>query len=199
MSGRIAVIALAFVAGCKGNTDTPSGKKTEPAAGGSSAAEPALVEAKPAEATPTQVTWFNYAGKDSGYTIELPGKPVESGGAGMKSVGSEFGSTSNDPRTSLCGVAAMTMPAAPPDPKTVLDGSTARHKEKATVIEDKPVSLGAHPGRSLIVDNGDTRKWIRVYVVDKTLYILKCTGPVVRALSDEPVALKALGSFALAK
>ena len=113
-------------------------------------------------------------------------------------VGAEFGSTASDPRTAMCGAAYMQLPAAD-DPKTILDGATARHKQNATVIEDKEITLGKYPGRSLIVENTSHRKWMRVDLVDKTIYLINCGGPFDRAATDGPIALKALASFALTK
>ena len=56
-----------------------------------------------------------------------------------------------------------------------------------------------HPARSIVVENDSHRKWIRVYVVDKAIYVLNCGGPFDRAATDGPIATKTLDSFALSK
>ena len=40
---------------------------------------------------------------------------------------------------------------------------------------------------------------MRVYIVDKTIYVLNCGGPFDRAAADGPIATKTLDSFALTK
>ena len=42
------------------------------------------------------------------------------------------------------------------------------------------------------------RKWMRFFLVERTLYALRCTGPAERAPSDEPVVQKTLNSFVVA-
>ena len=222
MTGRTAVlVALALVVGCgKKNDKAPETKagSAGPALEGSAKPQPS--EAAPegskpppvgsaesgsagsaatsGEAAPA-VTWEKYVSKEQGFSIELPGKAEERDQSGLKMVGAEFGVTKADQRTSMCGVAFVTLPNKADNPKQVLEASVARHKENATVIEDKEITLGKHPGRTLVVENTSHRKWMRVYLVDKTIYILNCGGPFDRAKTDGPIAEKALASFALAK
>ena len=171
-----------------------SDKTTEkPADGSGSAAadKPAAFEPK----------WEKYTSKEGKYTIELPTTPKEQEAQGMKIVGSEFGVTAGDDRTAMCGVAFMALPgdAAKADPKTLLDGATARHKQNAEVIEEKDLKLGKVPGRSLVVKNASHQKWMRVFVNAGTLYIANCGGPFDRADKDGPIATKALDSFVFTK
>ncbi len=199
------LIALALVPACKKeNKATPApdkgsaGPAQEPGVKPQPAPEGTKPEAKPADPAPAAQIWDKFTSKDGGFTIELPGKGEERDQGGLKMVGAEFGATTADPRTSMCGAAFMKLPAAD-NAKTILDGATARHKENATVIEDKEITLGKHPGRSLIVENTSHRKWMRVYLVDKTIYIVNCGGPFDRATTDGPLALKSLASFELTK
>jgi hypothetical protein len=202
MSCRTAIAALALLAGCKDNTSTSTDQSTGARAPGGAAPSSPNTPQLPNDTAPV-ITWVKHAGKNNAYAIELPGKPSAHEQPNLESASTEFGSSDTDPRTSLCGVNAMKLPGADPkadpkakaDPSKLLEGATAKHKENATIVEDKEVTLVGHPGRSLIVDNTAQRKWIRAYVVDETLYILKCAGPVERATVDEVVALKTLSSF----
>jgi hypothetical protein len=200
MSGHLAVIAaLALVAGCN-KSDPKPGPAQEPGAKPqpSQAAPDAI---KPPEAAASQ-TWETFTSKDGGFVMELPGKPQEREQGGLKMVGAEFGATADDPRTAMCGASWLDLPTQgneKPDPKVVLDAAIARHKQDAKVIEEKAITLGAHPGTSLIVENTSHRKWMRVYLVDGRFYTLNCGGPFDRAATDGPIALKSLASFALKK
>lgn len=69
----------------------------------------------------------------------------------------------------------------------------------ACCLEDKDVQIGEHPGKSLVVENTSHRKWMRVYMVDGTIYLANCGGPFDRAAADGPIAMKTLDSFKLAK
>lgn len=197
MTGRIALVAVLALGACKGSNSGPAPSTTSPAgsAGSGSAAPAPMAATKPALPVAV-VNWVSHTAKDGAYSIELPGKPAESDRSGVKSVDAEFGATDADPRTSLCGVVAMALPDGS-DPAAVLAGATERPKQNATVVEDKELKLGAHPGRSLIVDNPSQRKWLRVYVTDNAMYMLKCSGPVERAEADGPHVQKAFDSFAL--
>jgi hypothetical protein len=118
----------------------------------------------------------------------------------MKIVGAQFGKTATDDREAMCGVAYMNLgDAAKGDPKVMLDGATARHKQGAKVMEEKDVKLGKYPGRSIVVQNDTHRKWMRVYIVEKNIYVLNCGGPFDRGDADGVIAAKALDSFALTK
>ncbi len=223
MTGRTAVLAaLALVAGCGKKNDD---KATETKAGSAGSAGPAQegsAKPQPSEAAPegtkpppagsagsdgsasasgeapAALTWDKYVSKENGFSIELPGKAEERDQGGLKIVGAEFGMTKGDQRTSMCGVAFMALPKAD-NPQQILEASVARHKENAKVIEDKEIKLGKHPGRTLVVQNDSHRKWMRVYLVDKTIYIVNCGGPFDRAATDGPIAEKSLASFALTK
>ena len=153
-----------------------------------------------AAAAPAELKWEKYTSKDGGFTIDLPAKPEEQDANGMKIVGAQFGTKPGDDRSAMCGVAYMNLgDAAKGDPKVMLDGATARHKQGAKVIEEKDVKLGKYPGRSIVVENDSHRKWMRVYIVEKNIYVLNCGGPFDRADTDGPIATKTLDSFALAK
>jgi hypothetical protein len=209
MTRTLLVTALALAAGCgnksdkpadtKGSAQDPTPQPTEPApAGAGSEAKPVEGSAAPVAPPATGPAWQKHTSKDGGFTMDFPGKVEEKDQGGLMIAGAEFGATATDPRTSLCGAAFLKLPAAD-DPKAILDGATASHKQEATVIEDKEVTLGKSPGRSIIIENTQHRKWMRVYLVDKVLYVLNCGGPFDRAATDGPIALKALASFALTK
>lgn len=153
-----------------------------------------------AAAAPAELKWEKYTSKDGGFSIDLPSKPEEQEQGGMKIVGAQFGKTATDDREAMCGVAYMNLgDAAKGDPKVMLDGATARHKQGAKVLEEKDVKLGKYPGRSIVVQNDTHRKWMRVYIVEKNIYVLNCGGPFDRGDSDGVIATKALDSFALTK
>lgn len=215
MTGRTGLlVALALATGCNKKEKAPTVETKAGSAGAPGPAQEGSAKPQPSEATPegskppptttaaepapAPITWDRFRSKDGGFTIELPGKAEEKEQAGLKIVGAEFGVTKDDPRTAMCGVAYMALPAAD-DPKKILEASVARHKQNATVIEDKEITLGANPGRTLVVENESHRKWMRVYLVEKRIYILNCGGPVDRAKTDGPIAEKMLASFALAK
>ena len=218
----ITLFVLLAATGCKKD------KKTEPAMGSDKPADmagsdkPAAGSDKPADmagsdkpadgsgsaaagsgsaaaATPGEIKWEKYTSKEGGYSIDLPSKPEEHDQGGMKIVSAGFGTSPGDDLTATCGVAYLSLGDAKADPKVMLDGATARHKQDSKVIEEKDVKIGKHPGRSLVVENDKHRKWIRVYIVDKTIFVLNCGGPVGRADKDGPIAIKTLDSFALAK
>ena len=183
-------------------SDKPAAGSDKPAAGSGSAAAgsgSATAGSGSAAAAPAELKWEKYTSKEGHFTIELPAKPEEQEQGGMKIVGAQFGTTASDNRTAMCGVAYMSLGDAKADPKVMLDGATARHKQNAKVIEEKDVKLGKHPGRSIVVENDSHRKWMRVYIVDKTIYVLNCGGPFDRAAADGPIATKTLDSFALTK
>ena len=148
---------------------------------------------------PTGPTWETYTSKDGGFTIDFPSKPEERDQGGMKMVTAPFGTSGADTREATCGVVFMKLPDPKVDPKKVLAGATARHKENAKIIEDKDVKIGKYPGKSLVVENTSHRKWMRVYMVAGTIYIANCGGPFDRAAADGPIAMKTLDSFKLAK
>lgn len=215
MTGRLGLlVALALVTACKQKDTAPAAADKPGSAGAPGPAQEGSAKPQPSEATPegskpppepppvdpapAPIAWDRYRSKAGGFTVELPGKAEEKEQGGLQMVGAEFGVTKDDPRTAMCGVAYMALPAAD-DPKKILEASVARHKQNATVIEDKEITLGSNPGRALVVENASHRKWMRVYLVDKRIYILNCGGPVDRAKTDGPIAEKALGSFALAK
>jgi hypothetical protein len=153
-----------------------------------------------AAAAPAELKWEKFTSKDGGFSIDLPSKPEEQEQGGMKIVGAQFGKTATDDREAMCGVAYMNLgDAAKGDPKVMLDGATARHKQGAKVMEEKDVKLGKYPGRSIVVQNDTHRKWMRVYIVEKNIYVLNCGGPFDRGDADGLVAVKALDSFALTK
>jgi hypothetical protein len=153
---------------------------------------------KPAD-KPAGPTWETYTSKDGGYTIDFPSKVEEKDQGGMKMVMAQFGMSAADTREATCGVVFLKLPDPKADPKTVLESAIARHKENATIIEDKDVKLGKHPGKSLVVETPKHRKWMRVYLVNGTIYITNCGGPFDRAAADGPIAMKTLDSFKLAK
>lgn len=186
-------------------TDMAGSDKTvdKPADGSGSAAMAGSGSAAAASDKPEtfEPKWEKYTSKEGKYEIELPTTPKEQEAQGMKIVGSEFGVTAKDDRTAMCGVAFMALPgdAAKADPKTLLDGATARHKQGAEVIEEKDLKLGKVPGRSLVVKNASHQKWMRVFVNAGTIYIANCGGPFDRADKDGPIATKALDSFKFTK
>jgi len=184
----------ADMAGSDKTVDKPADGSGSAMAGSGSAA----ASAAPAAFEPK---WEKYTSKEGKYTIELPTTPKEQEAQGMKIVGSEFGVTASDNRTAMCGVAFMALPAeaAKADPKTLLDGATARHKQNAEIVEEKDLKLGKVPGRSLVVKNASHQKWMRVFVNAGTIYIANCGGPFDRADKDGPIATKALDSFAFTK
>jgi hypothetical protein len=152
--------------------------------------KPASKSAEPA--------WEKYTSKEGAFSIDFPSKPREQKQGAIAMAMSEFGTTGSDTRTAVCGVTFLAKPAGG-DAKTMLDASMARHKESAKIIEEKDLKLGKHTGRLLVVENSSHRKWIRVYITDKNIYVLNCGGPFDRAASDGPIATKTLDSFALAK
>ena len=170
-------------------------------AGSDTAGSAAAGSGSAAAAAPAELKWEKYTSKDGGYTIDLPSAPKEQDASGMKIVGAEFGVTATDDRTAMCGVAFMDLPAEAlkADPKVMLDGATARHKQNATIIEEKDIKLGKNPGRSIVVKNDTHQKWMRAFIANKRIYILNCGGPFDRAESDGKVATKALDSFAFTK
>jgi hypothetical protein len=184
-----------------GSGSAADGSGSAAAGSGSAAAGSAEGSGSAAAAPPAELKWEKYTSKDGGYTIELPSTPKEQDAQGMKIVGAEFGVTASDDRTAMCGVAFMDLPAEAQkaDPKVMLDGATARHKQNATVIEEKDVKLGKNPGRSIVVKNDTHQKWMRAFIANKRIYILNCGGPFDRAESDGKVATKALDSFAFTK
>ncbi|MDQ3339129.1 MAG: hypothetical protein M4D80_28545 [Myxococcota bacterium] len=183
-----------------GSAPAMAGSGSAPAMAGSGSAV-AAGSGSAAPAAPVELKWEKYTSKDGGYTIELPSTPKEQDAQGMKIVGAEFGVTAADDRTAMCGVAFMDLPpeALKADPKVMLDGATTRHKQNATVIEEKDVKLGKNPGRSIVVKNDTHQKWMRAFIANKRIYILNCGGPFDRAESDGKVATKALDSFAFTK
>ena len=223
MLNRYLLVGLLAVVGCKKEDKAPpadkpadpvAAKPTDPgsaapaadpgtpgsAAPGSAApaADPGSAAAAPAE--PAALTWEKFTSKEGGFSMEFPTKPEERDQGGMKIVGAEFGTTAADSRTAMCGATHMKLPGdAKLDIKAMLDGAVARHKQNAKVIEEKDVKIGKHPGRSIVVENDSHRKWMRVFVVDRTLYVLTCGGPFDRADKDGPIATKTLDSFALVK
>lgn len=213
MALRHAFVVIALLApACKKDeakpstsaAETPAAKPADkPADPVAKTAEPAVKPTEPAvAAAPAEVTFKTYTSKEGKFTIDLPGEAKEQDQGGMKIVGAEFGVTSADSRTAMCGIAYMALPpaAADGDPKVMLDGATTRHKSgDAKVIEEKDITIGKHPGRSLIVENSSHRKWMRAYIINKSIYLLNCGGPFDRASTDEKVALKALDSFKLTK
>jgi hypothetical protein len=153
-----------------------------------------------APAEPPAPKWEKYTSKEGKYTIDLPAKGEEQEQGGMKIVGATFGTTATDDRTAMCGVAYMDLPDPKADPKVMLDGATARHKQNAEVLEEKDITLDKNPGKSIVVKNSSHQKWMRVFIVDKKrIYVLNCGGPFDRAATDGPIATKALDSFALVK
>lgn len=196
----VTLFVLGAATACKQDKKTePAGEPATKPTADKPAAPAADKPAEPAKPAAFEPTWEKYESKDGGFTIELPSKPEEKDQGGMKIVGAEFGTTAADDRTAMCGVAYMSLGDVKADPKVMLDGATARHKQNAKVIEEKDVTLGKYPGRSLVVENDSHRKWMRVYIVDKTIYVLNCGGPFDRAATDGPIATKALDSFALTK
>jgi len=194
-TGRIALLTALALAGCNDGKTNGSAPQQTGTGATRAGAKPSLAQPNAPAGAPPLVTWFKYSPKDGSFAIELPGKVNETDdGGGTKTVGADFGSSDADPRVTSCGIAVTAMLAAL-DPKTTLDNATTRPKKDWTVVEEKDMQLATHPGRSLIVENGGQRKWMRFFVVDKTLYTLRCTGPLERATLDESIVLKSLGSF----
>ncbi len=181
-----------------------TGSGSAPAAGsGSGSAEAAGSGSGSAAAAAPETfepKWEKYESKEGKYTIEFPSKAEENDKGGMKMVGAQFGVTAKDPRTAMCGIAYVDFPPdAKIDTKAALEGGMNSHKQNAKVLEEKDVKLGKNPGKSLVVQNDSHRKWVRMYIVGKRLYVLNCGGPSDRGDTDAPIATKTLDSFALAK
>lgn len=193
----VALMAILTATGCKQDSK-PAPSQDKPATTAAPTPPPAPTPDAAAPAVAAGPTWQPYTSKEGGFSIEVPATPKESDQGGMKMVGAEFGTSAGDDRTAMCGAVYMKLPdGASADPKVMLDGATARHKQDAKVIEEKDVTIGKHPGRSLIVENSSHRKWMRVYIVDKTIYVLNCGGPFDRAAVDGPIATRFLDSFKL--
>jgi hypothetical protein len=144
--------------------------------------------------------WEKYESKEGKFTIEFPSTPEESPAGGMKMIGAKFGVTAKDDRTAMCGVAFLDFPPdAKIDTKAALEGGMNSHKANAKVIEEKDIKVGGNPGKALVVQNDSHRKWVRMIVVKKRLYVLTCGGPSDRGDVDSPIATKTLDSFALTK
>ena len=225
MLNRYLFVGLLAVVGCKKDEKTaPADKPADPAAAAKTADKPADKPAdpaatppadpaaakpadpatpdKPAEpAAPAEVKWETFTSKEGGFSMEFPAKAEERDQGGMKILGAEFGTTASDSRTSMCGGTAVKLPAdAKLDVPKMLEGAVARHKQPPNkVIEEKSIKLGKHPGKSIIVENTSHRKWMRVFVADKTLYVLTCGGPFDRASTDGPIATRVLDSFKIEK
>ena len=194
MNHRRMTLAILFAAtACKSEPKVAPPAEDKPA---TPAVTPVAPAPKPVE--PAGPTWKPYTSAAGKFSIEFPGEAKESTTNGIQIVGSEFGSTAADSRGAMCGVVFVTTPTVNPDTKAVLDGATAKIKLGAKVIEEKDVKVGKYPGRSLIVENESHRKWQRVYVVDKMLYVLNCGGPFDRAATDGVIATHVLDSFKLA-
>jgi hypothetical protein len=190
--------------------DKPADKMPEPAAAsgsapaaGSDMGSAAAGSGSAAAAAPAtfEPKWEKYESKEGKFTIEFPSKAEESDKGGMKMVGAQFGVTAKDDRTAMCGVVYLDFPPdAKIDTKAALEGGMASHKQNAKVLEEKDLKLDKkHPGKSLVVQNDSHRKWVRMFVVNKRLYVLNCGGPSDRGDADGAIATKTLDSFALAK
>ncbi len=194
----VALLGLAPIAGCKKSNDavptTGSGAVTSPAE--PKPAEPKLAEPAPAPAA-AGPAWETATSKEGKFTVELPGKPNEQKQGAMTILGAEFGTTATDDRTAMCGAVFVELPAVPPDVKQTFDGATLRHKDGATVVEEKDVKLGDVPGRHLVVENASHRKYMRLYIKGSTMYLVNCGGPFDRAATDGPIATRVLESFKL--
>ena len=216
MLNRYLVVGLLVVVGCKKEEKAPpADKPADPATAAKTADKPAdpaattptdPAAAKPADppaepAAPAEIKWETFTSKEGGFSMEFPAKAEERDQGGMKILGAEFGTTASDSRTSMCGGTAVKLPAdAKLDVKKMLEGAVARHKQPPNkVIEEKEIKLGKHPGKSIVVENTSHRKWMRVFVADKTLYVLTCGGPFDRASTDGPIATRVLDSFKIAK
>ncbi len=202
MTHRHLVLALVVFLGCaKQDEAKPSGAADKSVAK-APAPVPSPVPPPPADAAVkvAELKWQPYTSKDGNFSIELPSEPKNQDQGTLKVIGAEFGTTAADDRTALCGVAYMKLPDGPKvDPKVVLEGALARHKTSGKVIEEKDLKLGKHPGKSLTVETDSHRKWMRVFLADRTIYILNCGGPFDRAATDGPIALRSLDSFKFTK
>src|SRR5688500_16468835 len=122
----------------KGSAAPAGSDMTAPKDEGSGSATPGSAAPGSAAAEPAELKWEKYTSKDGGFSIDLPSKPEEQEQGGMKIVGAQFGKTATDDREAMCGVAYMNLgDAAKGDPKVMLDGATARHKQGAKVMEEK--------------------------------------------------------------
>lgn len=154
-----------------------------------------------AAAPPAELKWEKFTSADGKFTIELPSTPKEQVQSGMKMVGAEFGKTATDDREAMCAVAYLDLPeqAQKADPKVMLEASMAKHKQGATVVEEKDVKLGKNPGKAIVIDTDAHRKHMRTYIANNRIYVLTCGGPSDRKLDDGKIAVKALDSFAFTK
>ena len=191
------MVMVALVAGsaCKDKSPTISDKPADPAAKpadtGSAGDTVAAKPTDPAPAAPAADGWTTYTSSDGAYTIELPKPPKVNG----MLVTAEFGVTDKDSRTSACGIAATPLPGDASQAATMLNAMATGYKTDAKVIEEKDITIGKYPGKSLIVETPKHRKLFRLYVIGDKLIINNCGGPFDRADADAPTAKRVLDSF----
>lgn len=203
------LVALTASSGCKDKASAPGKSADKPAdiaadkpaetrddtvaakPADTAAAKPADIAADKPATAPAADGWTTYSSDEGKYTIEFPSPPKVKG----MLVTAEFGVTDKDSRTSACGMAASPLPGDESQAATMLNAMTTGYKADATVIEDKDITIGKYPGKSLIVETAKHRKLFRLYVIGNKLYINNCGGPVDRADADAPTAKRVLDSF----
>lgn len=82
-------------------------------------------------------------------------------------------------------------------PDMVLDNASTvdAYNVGGTVVDQKPLSLGAYPGREVRVENVEAQMRIRLYLVDRRLYKVIAMWPKSRGFSVDDERF--LGSFRL--
>jgi hypothetical protein len=191
---RGALIAALLAAGCaKDNKDTTPVSDPGPAV--HNVAEPAPVRAEPAAG------WTRYRSEAGGFEIDFPGTPAEqnqmmetdSGPVLLHMVVLDLG-------TSALLVSWQIQPAAAPtDPTTVLDGQRDGMMGAfpgATLLEQADITIGAHPGRWMIVKlvQPDATQYSRVYLADGKLFQL---AAMTSGNGDPVAAAQFLDTFTL--
>lgn len=156
-----------------------------------------------------EAAWREFTSTDGGYSISMPGNPIEQTQSVDTAAGSvDLHSVSLDDRTGTYIAMYSDFPAnvvQQSDPQALLDASRdgAVANSKGQLINDRKISTDQFPGREIQVsvpaDIGQSASLIvdRYYLVDQRLYQTMVIMQNAQAPSND--ALKFLDSFKLLK
>jgi hypothetical protein len=209
----LALSATFALSACKkddGKGPSPAGDpKTAPADTKPTDTKPA--DTKPADTKPADpppppalgADWKVHTSDAGGYSIKFPGAPTEQEQTQQTPIGPltiHIAAYDGGDRAYLVSWQKQP-PTAPKDPKDVLEGQKEGMLSQfpgAKVTEQKDITLGTNPGRSMIIRmvTPDATQFTRVYVVGDHMYQIAMIGQGEGFPAEANVFLD---SFALTK
>jgi hypothetical protein len=201
----LTLASSAFLVGATACGNDSSGKPSDPptqkpseGSGSAAATPPAPPPPPPAQSGPA---WPRYTSAVGGYSVEMPGAPKESSEPVETVAGTiTMHSATAEAADGMYIVNVSDYPTVISDVKRSFDGSRDQMLAQSpgtSVLEEREISLGAIPGRALVVDVPAQKATVRahLYVAGKRVYQLMALGP---AGADAAGAEKFFASFQLA-